>query len=62
MSRRHVDCPEAVDRGTEGRNGVHDEKMGVFEVVDEKECYDNSCKLLILKWVHKMKGEQCRSR
>ena len=24
-------------------------KMGVFEVVDEKECYDNGCKLLMLK-------------
>ena len=37
-------------------------KMGVFEVVDEKECYDNGCKPLILKWVDKMKGEKCRSR
>ena len=26
-------------------------KMGVFEVVDEKECYDNGCKPLKLKWV-----------
>ena len=25
--------------------------MGVFEVVDEKECYDNGCKPLMLKWV-----------
>ena len=25
-------------------------KMGVFEVVDEKECYDNGCKPLMLKW------------
>ena len=57
-----MDCPEAVDRWTEGRNGIHDEKMGVFEVVDEKECYDNSCKLLMLKWLDKMKGEKCRSR
>ena len=30
-------------------------KMGVFEVVDEKECYDNGCKPLMLKWVDKMK-------
>ena len=37
-------------------------KMGVFEVVDEKECYDNGCKPLKLKWVDKMKGEKCRSR
>ena len=37
-------------------------KMGVFEVVDEKECYDNGCKPLMLKWVDKMKCEQCRSR
>ena len=37
-------------------------KMGVFEVVDEKECYDNGCKPLRLKWVDKMKGEKCRSR
>ena len=37
-------------------------KMGVFEVVDEKKCYDNGCKLLKLKWVDKMKGEKCRSR
>ena len=37
-------------------------KMGVFEVVDEKECYDNGCKPLMLKWVDKMKGEKCRSR
>ena len=33
-------------------------KMGVVEVVDEKECYDNGCKLLKLKWVDKMKGEK----
>ena len=26
-------------------------KMGVFEVVDEKECYDNGCKPLMFKWV-----------
>ena len=37
-------------------------KMGVFEVVDEKECFDNGCKPLKLKWVDKMKGEKCRSR
>ena len=37
-------------------------KMGVFEVVDEKECYDNGCKPLQLKRVDKMKGEKCRSR
>ena len=37
-------------------------KMGVFEVVQEKECYDNGCKPLKLKWVDKMKGEKCRSR
>ena len=37
-------------------------KMGVIEVVDEKECYDNGCKPLMLKWVAKMKGEKCRSR
>ena len=36
--------------------------MGVFEVVDEKECDDNGCKSLMLKWVDKMKGEKCRSR
>ena len=30
-------------------------KMGVFEVVDEKECYDNGCKPLMLKWVDKMR-------
>ena len=35
-------------------------KMGVFKVVDEKECYDNGCKPLMLKWVDKMKGEKCR--
>ena len=37
-------------------------KMGVSEVADEKECYDNGCKPLKLKWVDKMKGEKCRSR
>ena len=37
-------------------------KMGVFKVVDEKECHDNGCKPLMLKWVDKMKGEKCRSR
>ena len=37
-------------------------KMGVFEVVDEKECCNNGCKPLKLKWVDKMKGEKCRSR
>ena len=36
--------------------------MGVFEVVDEKECCDNGCKPLMLKWVDKMKCEKCRSR
>ena len=25
-------------------------KMGVFDVVDQKECYDNGCKPLKLKW------------
>ena len=24
---------------------------GVFEVVDEKECHNNSCNHLMLKWV-----------
>ena len=33
-------------------------KMGVFEVVDEKECYDNGCKPLMLKWVDKMKRRE----
>ena len=37
-------------------------KMGVFEVVDGNECFDNGCKPLMLKWVDKMKGEKCRSR
>ena len=37
-------------------------QMGVFEVVDEKERYDNGCKPLKLKWLDKMKGEKCRSR
>ena len=37
-------------------------KMGVFKVVDLKECYDNGCEPLKLKWVDKMKGETCRSR
>ena len=37
-------------------------KMGVFEVVDEKECYDNGCKPIKLKFVDRMKGEKCRSR
>ena len=37
-------------------------KMRVFEVVDEKVCYDNGCKTLKLKWVDKVKGEKCRSR
>ena len=33
-------------------------KMEVFEVVDEKECYDNGCKPLMLKWVDKMKRRE----
>ena len=33
-------------------------KMGVFKVVDEKECYDNGGKPFMLKWVDKMKGEK----
>ena len=37
-------------------------KHGAFEVVDEKECYDNGCKPLKLKWVDKMQDEKCRSR
>ena len=37
-------------------------KMGVFEVVDEKKCYNNGCKPLRLKWVDKMKGEKYHSR
>ena len=36
-------------------------KTGVFEIVNEKECYDNGCNFM-LKWVNKMKGEKCRSR
>ena len=40
----------------------HMRNMEVFEVVDEKECYDNGCKLLKLKWVDKMKGEKWCSR
>ena len=35
-------------------------KMGMFEDVDEKECYDNGCKPLMLKWVYKMKGQRQR--
>ena len=31
------------------------------DVVDEKECHDNGCNLLTLEWVHKMKGDVCRS-
>ena len=37
-------------------------KMGVLEVVDGKECYDNGCKPLMLKRVDRMKGEKCHSR
>ena len=37
-------------------------KHGVFEVVADKECYDNDCNPLTLKWVDKMKGDVCRSR
>ena len=33
-------------------------KMEVFEVVDEKECYDNGCKTLMLKWVDMMKRRE----
>ena len=33
-----------------------------FEVVDEKERYDNGCKPLKLKWADTMNGEKCRSR
>ena len=33
-------------------------KMGVFEVVDEKECYDHGCKHPILKWVDKVKRRE----
>ena len=40
----------------------HTRKMGVFELVDQKECYDNGCKPLKVKWVDKMKGEKCRTR
>ena len=40
----------------------HMMKMGVFEGVDAKECYDNGCKPLMSEWVDKMKGERCRSR
>ena len=37
---------------TERKNGVHEEDR-VFEVVEDKECYD---KPLNQKWVDKMKG------
>ena len=40
----------------------HMMKMRVFKVVDEKECHDNGCQSLMLKWVDKMKGWKCRSR
>ena len=33
-------------------------KMGVFEVVDEKKCYDNGCKPLKLKWVGQDEGRK----
>ena len=33
-------------------------KMEVFEVVDEKERYDNGCKPLMLKWADKMKRRE----
>ena len=52
---------ESTAHRMERRNGVHDE-LGVFQVVDEKECCDNGCKPLMLKWVDKMKGEKCLSR
>ena len=32
-------------------------KHGVFEVVDERECYDNGGNPLTLKWVDKMTGD-----
>ena len=37
-------------------------KMGVSEVVDEKECYDNGCKPLMLKWVDKRRTTWARRR
>ena len=37
-------------------------KKGVFEVVDEKECYYNDCKSFMLKWGDKMKDDKCLSR
>ena len=52
---------ESTAHRMERRNAVHDE-LGVFQVVDEKECCDNGCKPLMLKWVDKMKGEKCFSR
>ena len=42
---------ESTAHRMERRNGVH-----------EKECCDNGCKPLMLKWVDKMKGEKCLSR
>ena len=32
----------------------------MFEVVDEKQCYDNGCNPLTLRWVDEMKGDVCR--
>ena len=32
--------------------------MGVFEVVDEEECYDNGCKPLELKWGGQEEGRE----
>ena len=43
----------------ERRNGAYEEDGCVRS---EKECYDNGCKPLKLKWVDKKKGEKCRSR
>ena len=36
----------------------HTRKMGVFEVVNEKERYDNGCKLLKLKWCGQDEGRE----
>ena len=49
--------PKLVDDGRE-EEMKYVKKHGLFEVIGEKECHDNGCNPLTLKWVDKMKEIQ----
>ena len=58
--------PDEGDHPTEleGNRGIDDtcNDPKTFEAIDDKECQDNGCNPLMVKWLAKMKGDVSRSR